>query len=185
MGAVTQALVLFATVLVFLTPASIPQAGQQRREQSGFPDNLVLRAKAVRSKLLGLVELYSVEIYTARAAHEVAELRSDTLTKGIRVAVLYEGNIPGGIPSSWWEELVPTLTAPEEQKLRTAFEQLASGQEIWITYDPPHGTHIRHNGRTVLITDDHALMNAVLDVWLDDSPVSHDVRNTLLAGLRK
>ena len=185
MGAATQLLALCAAALVFSAPAPIVEAGQHRSGESRFPANLELRAKAVRSKLLGIVEVYSVEIYTVRAARDLTQLRSTTLTKGIRVAVLYEGRMPGGIPSSWWEELVPALTGSEEQKLRTAFEQLASGQDIWITYDPPHGTHIRHNGRTVLVTGDHALMDAVLDVWLDDTPVSHDVRDTLLAGLRK
>lgn len=189
MGAAKQLLAQCAAALVFSTPAPIVVAGQHQSGESRFPANLELRAKAVRSKLLGMVELYSVEIYveiyTVRAARDLTQLRSTTLTKGIRVAVLYDGRIPGGIPSGWWEELVPALTAPEEQKLRTAFEQLASGQDIWITYDPPRGTHIRHNGRTVLVTGDHALMDAVLDVWLDDTPVSHDVRNTLLAGLRK
>ena len=184
MGAAKQLLAVCAAAVVFSTPAATMKAGQQS-EEARFPANLELRAKAVRSKLFGMVELYSVEIYTVRAVRELAQLRSTALTKGIRVAVLYEGRIPGGIPSNWWEELVPALTTPEEQKLRAAFEQLASGQNIWVTYNPPHGTHIRHNGRTVFVTGDHALMDAVLDVWLDDTPVSHDLRDALLAGLRE
>ena len=185
MGVAKQLLALCAAALVFSTLTPIAGAGQNRGGESRFPANLELRAKAVRSRLFGTVSLYSVEIYTVRPAHGLAQLRRTTLTKGIRVEVLYDGRLPGGIPSSWWEELVPALTPVEEQKLRTAFEQLASGQDIWITYDPPEGTHIRHNGRTVLVTRDHALMDAVLDVWLDDTPVSHDIRTRLLAGLRK
>ena len=181
----TRQLLRCAAPLVFSTFVASGGAGQHGGGESRFPENLELRAKAVRSKLFGTVPLYSVEIYTVQAARELAQLRRTTLTKGIRVAVLYDGRIPGGIPSSWWDELVPALTPLEEQKLRAAFAQLASGQDIWITYQPSEGTHIRHKGRTVLISRDHALMDAVLDVWLDDTPVSHDVRKTLLAGLRK
>ena len=178
------AALVFATFAIstFAAPvggAHDPRAGSQ------FPANLELRAKAVRSKLLGMVPLYSVEIYTVKPAGEVAQLRSRELTKGIRVMVLYDGRLPGGIPSTWWNELVPALTPVEEQKLRAAFERLSSGQDIWVTYDPPEGTHVRHAGRTILVTRDHALMDAVLDVWLDDTPVSHDVRDTLVAALRK
>ena len=185
MGMANQLLAVTAAALVLSTAAPIAGSGQHAAGESRFPENLELRAKAIRSRLFGTVSLYSVEIYTVRPAHELAQLRMTTLTKGIRVEVLYDGRLPGGIPSSWWEELVPALTPGEEQKLRAAFKQLASGQDIWITYDPPGGTHIRHNGRTVLVTRDHALMDAVLDVWLDDTPVSSDVRDTLLAGMRK
>lgn len=179
----TPLLPLCAAALVISTVAgagAVPQNGESR-----FPENLELRAKAVRSKLFGTVRLYSVEIYTVQATHEPAQLRGADLTKGVRIAVLYDGRLPGGIPSSWWDQLVPALTPPQEQKLRTAFQRLASGQDIWVTYDPPEGTHVRHNGRTVLVTRDHALMDAVLGLWLDDTPVSHQVRTSLLAGLRK
>lgn len=171
---------------LFVATLAVPAgAGPHPDGHSEFPANLELRAKAVRSRLFGAVPLYSVEIYTAQAAREPSQLRRTNLTKGIRVAVLYDGNLPGGIPSRWWDELVPALTSDQEQKLRAAFAQLASGQDIWITYQPREGTRIYHNGRTVLATRDHTLMDAVLDLWLDDTPVSHDVRDTLVTGLRK
>ena len=183
MGVAKQLPALCAVALVLTTLAPTVRAGQ-RDGESRFPADLQLRAKAVRSRLLGAVPLYSIEIYTVQPARGLAQLRSTSLTKGIRVEVLYDGRLPGGVPSSWWEELVPVLTPGEEQKLRAAFQRLASGQDIWITYDPPQGTRIFHNGSTVLVTRDHALMNAVLDLWLDDTPVSRGIRSTLLAGLR-
>lgn len=180
-----QLLPACSAALVFATLAVTAGAGQQRDGDSQFPANLELRAKAVRSKLFGAVPLYSVEIYTAQAARELSQLRRTNLTKGIRVAVLYDGDLPGGIPSRWWDELIPALTPDQEHKLRSAFAQLAKGQDIWITYQPQEGTRIYHKGGKVLDTRDHTLMDAVLDLWFDDTPVSHDVRDTLLAHLRK
>ena len=75
-------------VLVFSAVAATG-AGQYWGGES--PANLELRARAVRPELFGTVHLYAVEIYTVRAARELAQLRRTTVTKEIRVGVLYDG----------------------------------------------------------------------------------------------
>lgn len=91
--------------------------------------------------------------------------------------------MPGNVPSGWWEELVPALTAEQEQRLRRALSRLASGDDVWITYAPSTGTTIRHRGNVVVTTRTHALMNAVLDLWFDETPVSDDLRTKLVSAL--
>ncbi|CAN5863235.1 hypothetical protein BH20GEM3_BH20GEM3_10620 [soil metagenome] len=78
---------------------------------------------------------------------------------------------------------MPALSPAEEEKLRRAFSKLSRGQDIWIRYAPAAGTRIICGGDVVVATRDHQLMSAVLDLWLDSTPVSEEVRETLVAEL--
>lgn len=133
--------------------------------------------------LFGTVDLYSVGIYTGAQVSSSKRLRDSSLTKAVRVAVLYEGGMPAKVPSDWWQELVPALSPAEEDKLRAAFAKLSSGEDVWITYAPGRGTRMMLGGNVVVSTDNHELMNAVFDLWLGPTPVSQEVHDALAAAL--
>jgi hypothetical protein len=172
-------------VLLMTLLATAAGRGQSRPTGRVGGEQIVQRAHATRSMLFGAVPLYSVGIYTAHPVRGVLDLRRADLTKGVRIAVLYKGGMPQDIPSSWWEELVPVLTPEQQKTFRAAFRRLAGGDDIWITYAPALGTAMICFGRTIMHTKDDALMNAVLDLWLDETPVSQDVHDRLMADLQQ
>jgi hypothetical protein len=165
-----------------LLPSPLPAQGHRAAVEIAG-QSLPLRAKATRDMLFGTVDLYSVGIYAAQSVTGPAELRDAKLTKAIRLAVLYSGGMPATVPSGWWEELMPALTAEQEQHLRRALSQLSSGDDVWITYAPSAGTTIRYRGKVVVSTRTHELMNAVLDLWFDETPVSSDLKAKLVRAL--
>ena len=134
--------------------------------------------------LLGVIDLYSVGIYTGVKVDTIEKLRGAQVAKAVRVAVQYDGQMPGRVPPEWWRGLGPALTPPQEQRLRETFSRLSAGDDIWITYAPAEGTRMLHAGAAVISTDGDRLMNAILDLWLGPTPVSEDLHETLTSQLR-
>lgn len=175
---------LASLIAISVGLAAATLAGQEHTATTKVDgQQLSLRAKATRATLFGTVELYSVGIYTRAPVAGVRELRRSSVTKAVRVAVLYDGGMPGKVPAEWWQELIPALNPREEQKLRAAFSKLSSGDDVWISYAPGRGTRMMHAGNVVVSTKSDELMNAVLDLWLGSIPVSSEVHDTLVAEL--
>lgn len=176
LASITAAMLCVAAVISAQPPAGTPQV-------AGEP--LALRASGTRSRFFGVVDLYSVGIYTAAPVSSTESLRDSAMVKAVRVAVLYDGRMPGTVPADWWRELEPALTPDQEQRLRNTFSLLSTGDDIWITYAPREGTRMVHGGTTVVSDDGDGLMNAVLDLWLGPNPVSQDLHQTLSSALRR
>ncbi len=103
--------VFSSTVAIAIGVLAAALSGQQHAPAAEVAgQQLTLRAKATRSTLFGTVDLYSVGIYAGAQVSSSKRLRDSSLTKAVRVAVLYEGGMPAKVPSDWWQELVPALS---------------------------------------------------------------------------
>jgi uncharacterized protein YcsI (UPF0317 family) len=103
--------VFSSTVAIAIGVLAAALSGQQHAPAAEVAgQQLTLRAKATRSTLFGTVDLYSVGIYTGAQVSSSRRLPDSSLTKAVRVAVLYEGGMPAKVPSDWWQELVPALS---------------------------------------------------------------------------
>ena len=177
----------FVLVLVCAagTAATRGEGKQQQATARVGGETLPLQAKGTRSRLFGSVDVYTVGIYASREVNTVEALRDPQVARAVRVNVVYDGGMPEKIPSEWWQELIPVLDKGQQQKLRGAFARLSPGDDVWITYAPGKGTLLRAGGTTILSDPGAGLMNAVLDLWLGPTPVSGDLRDALVADLRR
>lgn len=175
--------------LVFICAAAsgtaAGEAGGQEATAAVAGETLALQAKGTRSRLFGSVDIYTVGVYASREVNSVEALRDPQLTRAVRVKVVYDGGMPAKVPSEWWQELIPALDKQQQQKLREAFSRVSAGDDVWITYAPSKGTLLRAGGSTVLTDPGDGLINAVLDIWFDATPVSGDLHDALVADLRR
>jgi len=139
---------------------------------------LVLNGDAVRSELLGMVELYRIGLYLKTTVSNRSGV-TDDVPKALRLEILHDTN-GARIPSEWRTELEPALTQPQQQTLRAAYSRLQSGDTLTISYIPGDGTHVVVNTRTVLQSKGRDLMHAFLDQWLGQDPVSEEIKAALL-----
>jgi hypothetical protein len=140
--------------------------------------HLVLNGEAVRSELLGIVELYRIGLYLSTRGAARAGVRDDA-PKALRLEILLDTN-GARIPSEWRRELEPILTQQQQQSLRAAYSRLQAGDTLTISYTPRDGTHVVVNAHTVLESKGRDLIDAFLDQWLGQHPVSEEIKSALL-----
>jgi hypothetical protein len=143
--------------------ASLPRAGQ-----------------AERRHLLGLLEIYSVALYSKVPARDVDRLASPDVAKALRIEIQYEEDFRRQLTIDWQRELIPPLNIAAIEHLRQTFAPLKRGAVVLIEYTPSRGTTVRVNSATVASGVTHDLMLAFLDHWLGQRPVSEELKRTLM-----
>jgi hypothetical protein len=154
-------------------PESIELEGKTRLTRAG---------RAVRTDLLGLVELYEISLYT-NTGTDRARLALEETPKALRIDVRYMPELKPRVRLDWWRELVPTLTAPAQAHLNAAFAAVRKPDVVLIAYAPRRGTSIRVNEGVPVSEGGHDLMIAFFDHWIGQRPVSEEVKRALLAAL--
>ena len=140
---------------------------------------LMLQGQGTRTKFV-FVDLYSVALYLPRRLDDVRRIWDPDVPKALRVEILCGGSLPDKIPKSWSRELLPSLTYEQKDAVAEAWATLNAGDTIRMTYTPEAGTSILVGDRLVLTDRDDALMRSFLDLWVGKSPVSKELRGSLL-----
>ncbi len=164
--------------LVLCTRAQAAAAGAPAAMDVGR-HHLTLQGQGTRSKLF-VVDLYSVALYLPRRLVEVRRIWDPDVPKALSVEILYGGSLPDKIPKSWRQELLPSLTFEQKDAVAEAWAALSAGDTVRVTYAPESGTSIFVDNRLVLTDQDDTLMRSFLDLWVGKSPVSKELRGSLL-----
>ena len=165
-----------------LVSAERPQQPSTITPQGGTP--LQRAADATRTHLLGLVDLYTLAIYTDAPRLDPERLTSPDAAKAVRIEVRYqeEASLRRRAPADWWRELVPTLEPDATTHLRRAFAALKRGDVVLVEYVPGKGTTVRVNRAEAATGANHDLILAFLDHWLGQQPVSEAIKRSLLGS---
>lgn len=143
---------------------------------------LVYCSEGTRERFL--FNLYRVALYLPRQSTDVRYILRPDTAKAFRVEVLYEGPGPDRVPKDWRRELVPALNAEQMARLKQVFETIAAGDVILASFapgpGPGPGSALSLNGRPVISDPGHALIDAMVELWLGPNPVSKDVKQALL-----
>ena len=171
-------------IVVLLMVSAI--AGQVSAAAAGAPQSievggsrLTLQGEGTRSKFF-FVDLYSVALYLPHRFSEAGRIWDEGVPKALRAEILYEGSLPDEIPKSWKVELLPALTFEQKLDLALVYASLDTGDTILITYAPDSGTRMLVGDAVVLTDPGDALIRAFLDLWVGKSPVSKELRGSLL-----
>jgi hypothetical protein len=133
---------------------------------------------AVRSTMLGLVDLYAIALYVPLQSAGQS-LTSRELPKVFWIGICYDDSLPRLVPRSWRRELVPRLGSIERRTLRAHFAALNQGEIMKIAYEPGSGTTIQIGRGAAIDTRGHALMVGLLDHWIGQTPVSVEIKEAL------
>jgi hypothetical protein len=171
------------TGLAVLTLA-LPARGQSAQHPASInPEpgvTLPKAGEADRLHLLGLLEIYSVALYSKIPARDVERLASPDVAKALRIEIEYEEDFRRQLTIDWQRELIPPLNHAAIEHLRQTFAPLKRGAVVLIEYTPSKGTTVRVNSATVTSGVTHDLMLAFLDHWLGQRPVSEELKRALM-----
>ena len=119
---------------------------------SAFHDDAIRRFRwiAFGALLVSLLPLVAApEIGNLATVLGVAAMHVAAYTaKAVRMTVLYQGLHT--LPPSWTAELARALPPSQLTRLRTSLVQLHGGDDLWVIYDPGHGTSVFHDDRKIL-----------------------------------
>ena len=148
-----------------------------------------LAGYAVRTYLLGTVEVYGVAVY-AQGLVDRERLASPEVAKAVRIDVRdaeetgrqppFDSVIRRRLPFDWRAELIPPLDSGQFAHLRGVFAPLLSGDVVLVEYAPGRGTTVRVNRGVAVNAAHHDFMLAFLDHWLGPRPVSEEIKDKLL-----
>ena len=170
-----------AFALLTLTTPARAQSAQHPASINPEPGMTLPRAaQAERFHLLGLLEIYSVALYSNVPARDIERLASPDVAKALRIEIEYEEDFRRQLTIDWQRELIPPLNHVAIEHLRQTFAPLKRGAVVLIEYTPSKGTTVRVNTATVTSGVTHDLMLAFLDHWLGQRPVSEELKRTLM-----
>jgi hypothetical protein len=168
-------------LLVCLAPSLQAQPGQPPSSLSVDGRGALARAaQAVRSDLLGAVELYTIAIYTDGDPVSRELLASPDAAKALRIQVRYQEDLRRRTAIDWRRELLPRLESPAVAHLQGSFAPIQHG-DVVVEYVPARGTTVRVNKGVAVSGAHHDLMLAFLDHWLGQRPLSEEIKQALLA----
>lgn len=159
-------------------------------QPSGHPATITLdadahlprTAQAARIHLLGLVELYSVALYSAAPTVDRASLVSPDAPKALRIEIAFKDDLRRQVAVDWRTELIPRLIPAATEHLGQTFAPLTRGDVVLVEYLPGRGTTLRVNKTVVVTGASHDVMVAFLDHWIGQRPVSEEIKQTLLGS---
>ena len=169
-----------AVLLLFVLAARVqPAAATAPTTMDVGGHRLTRQGQGTRSAFLA-IDLYSVALYLPRRLADVHRIWDPDIAKAFRVEILYGGSLPDKVPQSWSQELLPSLTFEQKDAVAEAWATLKAGDTIRVTYAPEAGTRIFVGERLVIKDDDDTIMRSFLDLWVGKSPVSKELRGSLL-----
>lgn len=173
---------LLAGFLVCAAPAWAAQiaGGALPPTETVGGTQLQLVGCSAREKLW--MDLYAVSLYLPREMASVARMTEDGVPKLVRLDVIYDGEVPNGLPSEWKQRLQEHVLQEFMQTLESHYNTLRGGDTVRISYAPGGGTTLSVNGKTVATRPGGDLMDAMLKLWVGPNPVSQNVKSELLQG---
>jgi len=176
--AITRAGVV--SLLFFLLILATPGTAAADAPEQLSVGSLRLVRCCIGTRSMLFVDLYRVAFFSPSADAGVATLQDPSLPRAVWVEILYAGSLPYDIPPDWREELVPSLPEDEQAPFRRYFRRLQSGDVLRVEYAPGGESVVRLNDERILGGTGHALINAFVDIWLGDDPVSPSLKAELL-----
>lgn len=139
-----------------------------------------LVGKGVRTAMW--VEVYACYLYLPHAAASVDEIKAEAMPVAVDVRILVDGSL-AEIPERWRKVFQREVSVEAYARLMQVSREIARYDHVTFVYRPEDGTRVLHNGRAVAYQPGKSLMNALLDQWLGNEPVSRSLRASLLGDL--
>lgn len=160
-----MALIAFAPALAAATLAGVHLA-----------PTLSVAGQALQLVSCGMRETLWIDHYAAGlyvppgASAQVA--RDAKHPKAVRLKIIEARYLPEKIPEKWRGALNSELEREPMVRVRRAYGALREGDEVTFTYAPQEGVTMQVNGRAVMRASGHGVIDAILEAWAGEDPVS-------------
>ncbi|PVV17051.1 MAG: hypothetical protein B6D77_00035 [gamma proteobacterium symbiont of Ctena orbiculata] len=148
---------------------------------------LVLNGAGIRKKLF--FSIYLASLYLERSTSDIAEVLAVDRPARVQMQILYSEIEKEKFVSGWNDGFSANLDADKLQAVRdrldqfnAMFETLQEGDLISLDYIPDTGTHVTIKGVEKGVIPGGDFYQALLLVWLGDSPISKSLKQELLGS---
>lgn len=138
---------------------------------------LVLASCGVRDSLW--IDHYAAGLYLP-SGETTRAVQDQRRAKAVRLHVIEARFLPDRIPEKWRTALNRELAEEPMLRVRAWYEKLSDGDQITFAYRPGEGTTMQVNGRTVVQTPGHAVLDSILKAWAAKDPVSGKLQRLAL-----
>lgn len=129
-------------------------------------------------EVMFFVDLYVISLYVPSPPAD-AVMEPDT-TKIVQLNVIYDGSLPDDLPDEWRSGLEDRISEEMLRTLQGFYKDVRGGDIVTIGYAPDSGSTIQVNGETVITRHGNGLIDAMLDLWIGEEPISGNLKRLLL-----
>ena len=111
------------------------------------------------------------------------ESPGDSTAQFVRMDVVYEGNMPNGMPDDWRPVLLQVASNVVVDSIDAAFSLLKTDDVIQFAYAPSTDQSvILVNDQPLIQHSGEGLYQAIKGMWFGDKPISKKIKQRILAG---
>ena len=148
---------------------------------------LVLNGAGIRKKFF--FSIYLASLYLQQSTSDIAEVMDVDRPARVQMQILYSKVEKEKFVEGWNDGYSANLDAEKLQAVRdrldqfnSMFETLQEGDLISLDYVPGKGTHVSIKGVEKGVVPGGDFYQALLLVWLGDSPISKSLKKDLLGS---
>ncbi|HEX6267253.1 MAG TPA: chalcone isomerase family protein [Burkholderiales bacterium] len=130
---------------------------------------LALASCGVRDTLW--IDHYAAGLYLPKG-DSPQTVQDGSRPKAVRMKVIQARFLPDNIPEKWRGALKSELRHEPMVRVREAYDRLADGDVVTFAYGPQQGVTMSVNGKTVVNTPGHAVIDSILKAWSGKDPVT-------------
>lgn len=149
-----------------------------------LPDSLTTGAQPLQLVSCGVRDTLWIDHYVAGLylppGRTLQELRSPKTAKAVRLQVIDGAWLPERIPGKWRGALEAELEQEPMSRVRTAYRGLSKGDVVTFAYLPGEGVTMSVNRSTVLRAQGHDVIDAILETWSGEDPISGKLQRLAL-----
>lgn len=122
----------------------------------------------------GLREIFFKDVYV------LSLYRGDLSAQMLRMDVVFDGDMPSGIPDDWRPPLSRVISQAEISAFNDAFTKLNKGDVVQFAYIPTADeSYVLLNGDVRLGTPGPGLYDTVQGMWLGEDPISSKIKRNI------
>jgi hypothetical protein len=122
---------------------------------------------------------YAAALYVPPKTAPAAALQDPKQPKALHIQVLSRSLLPKDLPVKWRDTLEAHLDLPSYTSVRLAWREVAVGDRVTIAYVPGSGVTLQLNDRVVARTTRHEVVDALLQTWAENEPISERVNRVI------
>lgn len=169
---------LIAILAVGLAPGAVVAAAQSPGTIDIAGESVPRLGDGIRRRFF--IKIYRCTLYAMPDRSPMEQVRN-LRPVALRIDVLAR-DLPPFMPASWRRTLKSELEAGLFKAMKRGFRQLERGDVLEFVYFPGRGTEFRLNGEPQFLDPEAGLMEALLDQWIGDRPVSKRLKRALLSA---
>lgn len=146
---------------------------------------LKLNGVGIRYKFF--FKIYIAALYVEKTSNKPEQIINTHGAKRIHMHFLYDEVTKDKLVNGWLDGFESNLTKQEYQKLKPKidqfnlmFETVKAGDQVLLDFLPGRGARLTIKGQSRAVIEGVDFYAALLKIWLGESPVTEDLKNSLL-----